>query len=127
MAYFWRGEPLPRSGLRRGLLADQFDLIELEFDGRLASEHGHNHAHLVLFDVHHVDNAGERRQRTVCNLDGVAFRVGDDDLMLFNAQLLDLFVRQGVGLVPEPTKPVTPRTFLMIYHASSDMIIFTST
>ena len=82
---------------------------------------------LFFFDVDLVDRSDEGGQRAVIDPDAVAFTVRNHDLMLFNAQLLHFLFGEGVGLVPEPTKPVTPRTFLMMYHASSDMIILMRT
>ena len=35
--------------------------------------------------------------------------------------------RTELGFVPDPTKPVTPRTFLITYQASSVMIILMRT
>ena len=58
------------------------------------------------------------RQRAVHDADRVADLVANDDLALFDAELNDLILRQGRGLVlPDVTNPVTPRTFLTIYQA----------
>ena len=91
-------KPLPRCGGLPNLLADELDLIELQLYGRFASEHGYDHANLVLFDVEHIDDADEAGQRAVADLDIVALGIGDHDLVLFHAKLLDLFVGQRGGL-----------------------------
>ena len=111
-----------------GSVGGELHLIELQIDRRFAAEHGNGDAHPVLFDVQLLDDAAEARQRAVHDADRVADLVANDDLALFDAELNDLILRQGVGLVlPDVTNPVTPRTFLMIYQASSVMTIFTST
>ena len=62
---FGGGQAPPTFRALAGSIIDQFDLIELQLDRRLASEHGDDDADLVLFDVDLVDRSDEGGQRAV--------------------------------------------------------------
>ena len=85
---FGGGQAPPTFRALAGSIIDQFDLIELQLDRRLASEHGDDDADLVLFDVDLVDRSDEGGQRAVIDPDAVAFTVRNHDLMLFKMNIL---------------------------------------
>ena len=56
------------------LLGYDLNHVELELNGGLTAEHRHDHADRVLIDIDTCDSAGEGRQRTIQNPDGIAHR-----------------------------------------------------
>ena len=93
-AYFWRGEPLPRSdeAVRQKSLVDDLNLIQLQLDGRFPAEHGYDDADFVLFDVDQIDDANEAGQRAIRHTYIVALGIGHHDLVLFHAELPHLII-----------------------------------
>ena len=94
--------PLPRSDRKIGpirVLGNDLNLIELELDGGLTAEHGHDHADRVLIDVDTCNSAGEGGQRTIQDPHGIAHSVVDDDLLLFHTHGVDFVFGQGSGIV----------------------------
>ena len=72
-----------------------FDLVELQFDRRLASEHLDDDFDLLFFEVDRLDRPDERLERSVDDFDGVA--LGDVEVLradLFESHTFDLFGRE---------------------------------
>ena len=76
-----------------------FYLIELKLDGSLTAKHGNHHADAVFVDLNGFHSTGEGTEGTVENADGVANRVVDNDLALFNAHCVHFFFGEGDGIV----------------------------
>ena len=122
---FGGGQAPPTFRVPAGSVVDQLDLIELQLDRRFAPEHGDDDADLVLFDIDLINSSDEGGQRAVVDADASEYETTISCFSMPSC-CTSSSVR-GVGFVPEPTKPVTPRTFLTMYHASSDMIILMRT
>ena len=89
---------------RREKSVQDFHLIQLQFHGGLATEHGNHDADLILFGFDVFHNASEAGQGAIHDTNMVADVVAHDDLVLFHAHGKHLFLRQGDGLVGSTDK-----------------------
>ena len=124
-------------GGRGGAAHELLDLEEVELDGRLAAEDADQHLDLVALGVDLVDRADELGERAVRDAHALALLEGDAVLGRLDAHLaqdlLDLVLleRHGLvaepGMLPPPTKLVTPGVLRTTNQESGSRIISTST
>src|SRR5207244_4186924 len=98
-------------------------------DRRLAAEHVDQHLELALVGVDLVDLAwksekGPSMTRTFSPTWYSTRTLGASALICFWIDLIS-FSCSGTGLLPEPTKLVTPGVLRTTYQDSSDMIMLT--
>src|SRR5919108_3487259 len=87
----------PRSGPWSASVGlELLDLQEVELDGRLAAEDGHEHLDLVALRVDLVDGTDELRERAVLDAHALALRVLDLELRRLDPHLLEDLLDLGL-------------------------------
>lgn len=109
------------------LIFNYFDLIELQIDRSLSAEHRDYNADSVLIGLKLVHDAAEAGQRPVGDTYGIAELIVQNDLLVFDTQIINFLLRQGDGLTVGAYEACCTADVMDKIQLSSVRIIFTRT